>query len=122
MAQKPTVERYLPVLSGGAGEVSLGQSEVSTDAPNPAILIVKPSPQEVLEELLKKHFSLQTFRVFLESQASEHGARMTAMESATRNAGEVVKKLTLQYNKQRQAGITKELLEIVSGSEAQKAS
>jgi len=56
----------------------------------------------------------------LESQAGEHGARMSAMESATRNAGEMIRELTLQYNKQRQAGITKELLEIIAGSESQK--
>jgi F-type H+-transporting ATPase subunit gamma len=69
---------------------------------------------------LEKHFAVQMFRIMLESQASEHGARMSAMENATKNAGEMIKKLTLLYNKTRQAGITKELLEIVAGSEAQK--
>ena len=72
-----------------------------------------------MQKLLSKHFSTQAFRILLESQAGEHGARMSAMESATKNAGEMIKKLTLQYNKQRQAGITKELLEIISGSESQ---
>jgi len=76
--------------------------------------------KEILDELLAKHFAIQTFRIMLESQAGEHGARMSAMESATKNAGEMIRKLTLQYNKQRQAGITKELLEIIAGSESQK--
>jgi F-type H+-transporting ATPase subunit gamma len=86
------------------------------------IYIVKPSPAEVLETLITKNFPVQAFRTLLDSQASEHGARMSAMENATKNAGEMIKKLTLQYNKQRQAGITKELLEIISGSESQKSS
>lgn len=83
--------------------------------------IVRPSPQEVLEKLLSKNFEIQAFKILLESQAGEHGARMSAMENATKNAGEMIRKLTLDYNKQRQAGITKELLEIISGSESQKA-
>jgi F-type H+-transporting ATPase subunit gamma len=85
-----------------------------------SMIIVKPSPLEVLQYLLEKNFAIQTFRILLESQAGEHGARMSAMENATKNAGEMIKKLSLQYNKQRQAGITKELLEIISGSESQK--
>ena len=68
-----------------------------------------------------KNFAIQTFRILLESQAGEHGARMSAMENATKNAGEMIRKLTLLYNKQSQASITKELLEIISGSESQKA-
>jgi F-type H+-transporting ATPase subunit gamma len=82
---------------------------------------VKPSPQEVFTRLVEKSFPGHIFRVLLDSQASEHGARMSAMENATKNAGEMIRKLTLQFNKQRQAGITKELLEIISGSESQKA-
>lgn len=84
--------------------------------------ILKPGLGPLLELFLEKNFAVQVFRILLESQASEHGARMGAMENATRNAGEMIRKLTLQYNKQRQAGITKELLEIISGSESQKAS
>jgi F-type H+-transporting ATPase subunit gamma len=82
--------------------------------------ILKPGHRELLEKLLGKQFTTQAFRYMLESQASEHGARMSAMENATKNAGEMIKKLTLQYNKQRQASITKELLEIIAGSESQK--
>ncbi len=84
-------------------------------------MIVKPNPNEVLKSLLEKHFAIQIFRVMLDSQAGEHGARMSAMENATKNAGEMIRKLSLQYNKQRQAGITKELLEIIAGSESASA-
>jgi F-type H+-transporting ATPase subunit gamma len=82
--------------------------------------IIKPGVKEIYDTLLERHFSVQAFRILLESQAGEHGARMSAMENATKNAGEMIRKLTLQYNKQRQAGITKELLEIIAGSESQK--
>ncbi|MBL7715933.1 MAG: ATP synthase F1 subunit gamma [Bdellovibrionales bacterium] len=85
-----------------------------------ADFLVKPDPATLFQDLVAKSVPMQTFRILLESQAGEHGARMSAMENATKNAGEMIKKLTLQYNKQRQAAITKELLEIISGSEAQK--
>jgi F-type H+-transporting ATPase subunit gamma len=81
---------------------------------------LRPEPAKLLEQLIEKNFGIQAFRFLLESQAGEHGARMSAMENATKNAGEMIRKLTLQYNKQRQAGITKELLEIIAGSESQK--
>lgn len=80
--------------------------------------VYEPSKEEILEELLPLHFRTQVYRIFLESSASEHGARMTAMDNATKNAGELIRKLTLEYNKARQASITKELLEIVAGAEA----
>jgi F-type H+-transporting ATPase subunit gamma len=75
----------------------------------------------VLEEILPKHIEVQIFRSLLESSASEHGARMTAMDSASKNASEMIGKLTLQYNRARQASITKELLEIISGAESIKS-
>ena len=75
----------------------------------------------VLDQLLPKHLSMQIWRAMLESEASEHGARMTAMDSATKNAKEMVGRLTLEYNRARQAAITKELMEIVSGSESLKS-
>ena len=75
---------------------------------------------ELLETLLPKHFEVQAFRVLLESAAAEQAARMTAMDGATRNAGELIKKVTLFYNKTRQAAITKELMDIVGGAEALK--
>ena len=80
----------------------------------------EPSPQEVLNELLPRYLATQVYRALLESQASEHGARMSAMENATKNASEMIASLTLVYNRARQAAITKELMEIISGSEAQK--
>lgn len=83
--------------------------------------IYEPSKTEILGELLPLHFRTQIYRIFLESSASEHGARMTAMDNATKNAAELIRKLTLEYNKARQASITKELLEIVAGAEALNA-
>ncbi len=112
-SQRPMIEDFLPLRPDakdqGGGTVTSFNS------------IVKPSVDEVFGELLQKNFAAQLFRVLLESQAGEHGARMSAMENATKNAGEMIRRLTLQYNKQRQAGITKELLEIIAGSESQKS-
>ncbi len=78
----------------------------------------EPEEDEILEELLPKNISTQVFRAFLENAASEQGSRMTAMDNATRNAGELVDKLTINYNRSRQASITKELIEIISGAES----
>lgn len=109
--QTPVSERFLPVEGKTQdGSATSGQVEM-----------IKPSATEVLELLLRKNFAAQAYRVLLESQAGEHGARMTAMSNATDNAGDMIRMLTLEYNKQRQAGITKELLEIISGSESQKS-
>jgi len=83
-------------------------------------IIFDPSPEAIVEELLKKHFNLQVYRAMSESVASEHGARMSAMENATNNAKEMINKLSLTYNKLRQEKITTELTEIVSGAEALK--
>jgi F-type H+-transporting ATPase subunit gamma len=88
--------------------------------PKSDLLILEPSKQELFDSLSSKYFVIQVFKALLEAQASEHGARMSAMENATKNAGDMIRKLTLQYNKQRQAAITKELLEIIAGSESQK--
>jgi len=83
-----------------------------------AIYEYEPGDNEVLSELLPRNIASQIFRGLLENAASEQGARMSAMDSATRNAGEMIDKLTLRYNRQRQANITKELIEIISGAEA----
>ncbi|MCZ6780654.1 MAG: ATP synthase F1 subunit gamma [Nitrospirae bacterium] len=80
----------------------------------------EPDEDVLLHALLPKHFQVQMFRILLESSAAEQGARMAAMDGATRNAGELIKKLTLYYNKTRQAAITKELMDIVGGVEALK--
>jgi F-type H+-transporting ATPase subunit gamma len=94
-----------------------------TRTPNPAleggaIHEFEPDEGEILAELLPRNLAVQVFRALLENAASEQGARMTAMDNATRNAGDMIKRLTLQYNRTRQATITKELIEIISGAEA----
>ena len=78
----------------------------------------EPEQDEILEDLLPKNISTQVFKAFLENAASEQGSRMTAMDNATRNAGDLVDKLTINYNRSRQASITKELIEIISGAES----
>ncbi len=78
----------------------------------------EPEEDEILEDLLPKNISTQIFKAFLENAASEQGSRMTAMDNATRNAGDLVDKLTVNYNRSRQASITKELIEIISGAES----
>jgi len=78
----------------------------------------EPGEEEILEDLLPKNISTQIYKAFLENAASEQGSRMTAMDNATRNAGDLVDKLTINYNRSRQAAITKELIEIISGAES----
>lgn len=82
--------------------------------------LYEPDEGELLSALVPKHFQIQAYRILLESAAAEHGARMAAMDGATRNAGQLIKKVTLYYNKTRQAAITKELMDIVGGAEALK--
>jgi F-type H+-transporting ATPase subunit gamma len=110
MTQVQTVTQLLPIVPKVVDE----GSQVTE-------YIYEPNATEVLEEILPKHIEVQIFRSLLESAASEHGARMTAMDSASKNASEMIGKLTLQYNRARQAAITKELLEIISGAESIKA-
>ncbi len=105
--QEVTVERLLPIEP-----MEVREKEVVVD------FIYEPSPQEILNELLPLHFKTQVYRVFLESYSSEQGARMTAMDNATKNAEEMIDTLTLKYNKARQASITEEILEVVAGAEA----
>lgn len=83
-----------------------------------AVYEFEPEEEEILAELLPRNLSVQIYRALLESNASEQGARMTAMDNATRNAGDMIDRLTLNYNRTRQAQITKELIEIISGAEA----
>lgn len=83
-------------------------------------MIFDPAPEKIIEDLLKKNFNLQVYRAMSESVASEHGARMTAMENSSNNARDMISKLTLNYNKARQEKITTELTEIVSGAESLK--
>jgi F-type H+-transporting ATPase subunit gamma len=105
IAQIPTALQIIPVqISEGGG--------------SGAVYDFEPEPDELLSALLPRNISVQIFRALLENAASEQGARMSAMDNATRNAGEMIKKQTLKYNRTRQAMITKELIEIISGAEA----
>jgi F-type H+-transporting ATPase subunit gamma len=78
----------------------------------------EPEEEEILAELLPRNIAVQVFRALLENAASEQGSRMTAMDNATRNAGDMIQRLSIMYNRQRQAAITTELVEIISGAEA----
>lgn len=115
ISQVVTNEQLLPVdtseskLLGADGKVAFSND-----------LIFEPSPEIIIDDLLKKHFAVQVYRAMCESVAAEHGARMAAMENATKNAGEMIRMMTLTYNKLRQASITTELIEITSGAEALK--
>ncbi len=90
----------------------------SSDLLNQSIYTYEPDEETILQDLLPKNISIQIFKVLLESDAGEQGARMAAMDNATRNAGEMIDSLTLKYNRTRQAFITKELIEIISGAES----
>jgi F-type H+-transporting ATPase subunit gamma len=92
---------------------------VDTDrAASDAVYDYEPGEAEILEDLLPRSIAVQIYTALLENAASEQGARMSAMDNATRNAGDMINKLSLQYNRSRQASITKELIEIISGAEA----
>ncbi len=112
MSQTVTVQQVIPFAAPAGGE-----TRRETGLGN-AIYEYEPGEDAILGELLPRNVGVQVYRALLENAASEHGARMTAMDSATRNAGEMIAKLTLNYNRTRQAYITKELIEIISGAEA----
>jgi len=114
IAQEVICEQLLPVDVSSAKLGAQGKNPFSAD------LIFEPSPELIIDDLLKKHFAVQVYRAMCESVAAEHGARMAAMENATKNAGEMIRSMTLTYNKLRQASITTELIEITSGAEALK--
>lgn len=109
IAQIVTVQQLIPFASAAANENNSGPT---------ALYEYEPSEEEILTDLLPRNISMQIYRALLENAASEHGARMTAMDNATRNAGDMINKLTINYNRTRQANITKELIEIISGAEA----
>jgi F-type H+-transporting ATPase subunit gamma len=108
MSQIVRVERLLPI------ERDWDEQANAVD------YLYEPAPEEILSQLLPKHLEFQLYRVLLESAAAEQGARMTAMEAATKNASDMISHLTLTYNRIRQASITKEIIEIVSGAAAQE--
>ncbi|WP_417414961.1 F0F1 ATP synthase subunit gamma [Hoeflea sp.] len=108
ISQVPTAQQLIPASSG----------TTDADASASAIYDYEPSAEEILEDLLPRSIKVQIFRALLENVAGEMGAKMSAMDNATRNAGEMIDKLSMSYNRQRQAQITKELIEIISGAEA----
>jgi F-type H+-transporting ATPase subunit gamma len=108
--QRPVREQLLPIPRAEAGEAGAAAVDY----------IYEPAPAAILNDLLPRHVRTQVFRALMESLAGEYGARMTAMEAATKNAKEMIGVLTIQYNKARQEKITKELLDIVGGAEALK--
>ncbi|MFP1630754.1 F0F1 ATP synthase subunit gamma [Zhengella sp. ZM62] len=109
ISQVPTAQQLIPA-SAGDGEAVADTSGATYE--------YEPDAGTILEALIPRNISVQIFRALLENQASFYGAQMSAMDNATRNAGEMIDKLTLSYNRQRQAQITKELIEIISGAEA----
>ncbi|MAB13913.1 F0F1 ATP synthase subunit gamma [Parvibaculum sp.] len=113
VTQIPTTQSLIPASVDGAEP----EEEIVARLGG-AIYEYEPDETEILKDLLPRNLSVQVFRALLENGASEEGARMTAMDNATRNAGEMIDKLTITYNRTRQAQITKELIEIISGAEA----
>jgi len=111
LVQEPTVEQIIPVPPAAA----------ATDGKAPASLAAveyEPDEEEILADLIPRNVAVQIYRAMLENQAGFYGSQMTAMDNATRNAGDMINRLSIQYNRQRQAVITTELIEIISGAEA----
>jgi len=106
IAQVPVIEQLLPITPP--------EAEIADERD----IIFEPSPQDILETLLKKYVQNQVYVSWLDTIAGEHAARMTSMDAATKNAGEMIEKLQLHYNRSRQAAITRELIEIISGAES----
>ena len=106
MTQEPTLERLLPTT------LPEGVEESSVE------VIIEPDPETLLDHVLQQQLFLTLYQAVLDTEAGEHAARMTAMDGATKNAGEMIDKMTLIYNRARQAAITSELVEIISGAEA----
>ncbi|GER05817.1 ATP synthase gamma chain [Iodidimonas muriae] len=113
LTQIATEQQLIPVPLPDAD-----QADGLLDAGGDAIYEYEPNEEAILDDLLPRNVSVQVYRALLENAASEQGARMTAMDAATRNAGDLIDRLTIQYNRTRQAVITKELIEIISGAEA----
>ena len=112
ISQEVTQQQLIPL------DVSNSEKEEEKEISSNAIYDYEPDEETILKDLLPKNVSIQIFKVLLESDAGEQGARMAAMDNATRNAGEMIDSLTLKYNRTRQAFITKELIEIISGAES----
>ena len=111
LVQEPVVQQIIPVPQGKAGE------KKARPAGNAAVEY-EPDEEEILRALLPRNIAVQIYRALLENQAGFYGSQMTAMDNATRNAGDMINRLSIRYNRQRQAAITTELVEIISGAEA----
>jgi F-type H+-transporting ATPase subunit gamma len=116
ISQEVTATKIIPVQS----PEKVSKDEITNDGANliSAGYEYEPTEEEILDELLPQNLCVRVFSALLESSASEHGARMSAMDNATRNAGEMIDDLSMIYNRSRQAKITSELIEIISGAEA----
>jgi len=113
LVQEPTVDQIIPVAPA-SGDTS---DQPAKSGP-PAAVEYEPDEEEILADLLPRNIAVQIYRALLENQAGFYGSQMTAMDNATRNAGDMINRLSIQYNRQRQAAITTELVEIISGAEA----
>jgi F-type H+-transporting ATPase subunit gamma len=116
LVQEPTVEQIIPVAPRAADHADHAARAHGTTAP--AAVEYEPDEEEILADLLPRNIAVQIYRALLENQAGFYGSQMTAMDNATRNAGDMINRLTIQYNRTRQAAITTELVEIISGAEA----
>ena len=114
LVQEPTVAQIIPVHAGAANNTD----QASAKGGAPAAVEYEPDEEEILADLLPRNIAVQIYRALLENQAGFYGSQMTAMDNATRNAGDMINRLSIQYNRQRQAVITTELIEIISGAEA----
>jgi F-type H+-transporting ATPase subunit gamma len=113
LVQEPTIDQIIPVAPRQSPETG----QASGSAP-PAAVEYEPDEEDILNDLLPRNIAVQLYRALLENQAGFYGSQMTAMDNATRNAGDMINRLTIQYNRSRQAAITTELIEIISGAEA----
>ena len=116
LVQEPTVDQIIPVPPRAAEESE--HAVAGHKAAAPAAVEYEPDEEEILADLLPRNVAVQIYRAMLENQAGFYGSQMTAMDNATRNAGDMINRLTIQYNRSRQAAITTELVEIISGAEA----
>src|SRR3954465_8685974 len=113
LVQEPTVDQIIPIAPRAAAEEATGAASL-------AAVEYEPDEEDILADLLPRNIAVQLYRALLENQAGFYGSQMTAMDNATRNAGDMINRLTIQYNRSRQAAITTELVEIISGAEALK--
>jgi F-type H+-transporting ATPase subunit gamma len=111
LVQEPTIDQIIPVAAPANDDTPSGPASL-------AAIEYEPDEEEILADLLPRNIAVQIYRALLENQAGFYGSQMTAMDNATRNAGDMINRLSIQYNRQRQAAITTELVEIISGAEA----